>query len=185
MANILGDFRGVPLLDYIIDKWEGRQLTNNKNDLGGATIFGITEKLARECGFTRDMATMTYDEAVAIYSIKFWGPMSLDLVDDQKIAAQIMQAAINQGQPRWAKYVQEICNGFMAQDAKLKVDGYVGEQTICAINLSAAMHGLPVLSKAIHDRQQERYDKIVEKNSGQKGNREGWRRRAADFLITA
>lgn len=179
----MADFRGAKAIDYIIDVWEKRKYTNIPTDLGGPTIFGITEKLARRMGFTRDMQTMTFEEAIAIYSRAFWQPLSLDLLDSQLVAAQILQAAINQGQPLWSKYIQEVCNEMLPAARRVEVDGYVGPQTMCALNLVLTLKGEKVLSRTIYDKQKARYAQIILRNPKQKVNEVGWNRRADDFLV--
>lgn len=174
-----------PAIDKVL-KWEGKDIfTDDPDDPGGPTKSGCTEVEARAEGYKGDMKDMPLEIAIAVFKKKFWDPLCLDQVMDQDIAAQIMQAAVNQGLGRWKLYIQQACNFLMPGYEKLlSVDGSIGPKTLNAIN-TIAKSNRTGLSKRIYDIQQKRYDEVQINNPVLKKYRQGWDNRAKDFLITA
>lgn len=164
--------------------WEGQGVyTNNPADPGGETNSGVTITEARAAGYTGDMKSMPFDFVYKVFTTKFFNALRLDGIDDQDIANQILQAAVNQGAARWGLYIQQICNGlFTHADILLAIDGHPGAHTIAAIN-KLTLKNKAVFSEAIYNRQEKRYDEIVLKNPGLAWARTGWHNRAKDFLF--
>ena len=52
--------------------------SNDPNDPGGATRFGITEAVARANGYEGDMKDLPLDKAKSIYKAKYWDAVSGD-----------------------------------------------------------------------------------------------------------
>lgn len=46
--------------------------SNNARDNGGETMWGVTVKLARACGYAGEMKSMSLDTAKDIYRAEFW-----------------------------------------------------------------------------------------------------------------
>jgi lysozyme family protein len=157
--------------------------TDLKSDLGGPTRWGITEKTAREHGYTGDMKDLPYEFAAEVYRKSYWDTFSMDKVLDQDIANQVFQAGVNQGTARWKVYLQQACNSLLPGYAKLlAVDGVIGPKSIDAIN-QVAKSGRQALSSYLYKKQESRYDDIVTANPGQSVNRKGWGNRSKAFLI--
>jgi lysozyme family protein len=166
-------------------KWEKKgAYTNNPEDPGGETKSGIDIETARNYGYKGPMKDLPNDLADEIYKKVYWDPFRLDQVDDQEIANQILQAAVNQGVDRWKVYIQNICNEFLLVVEALIVDGMVGPRTVAAINSIITAGKRAELSKSIWQKQQDRYDYLIEKNSALAWAKNGWRNRALDFLIS-
>jgi lysozyme family protein len=66
-------------VENLIDEVIGREggYSNHPADRGGATRWGVTEKVARAHGYRGDMRSFPRGEAVAIYRRIYWsGPVS-------------------------------------------------------------------------------------------------------------
>lgn len=116
------------------------QYVHHKKDLGGATNFGITEKLARAYGYEGDMRDLTWPEAEAIYYLEFIKRPNFDAVEDVSwaIARELFEIAINIGNgPHnascWLQRLLNVANleGKLYND--LTVDGKIGNVTISAL----------------------------------------------------
>ena len=82
-------------LNYIF-KVEGGY-TDDKNDRGGKTTWGITEEEARDFGYTGDMQNLTKDFAKNIYLKKYYLGNKLDKIIDDRVALSIFDWAVNSG----------------------------------------------------------------------------------------
>lgn len=118
-------------LDVVLDH-EGRKYTNDPNDHGGPTKFGIalnedTEALTRLLGrkpTVEDIMNLTEDQAGWIFKEYYWNPLRLDEVKDEKICLVIFDMGVLIG--RSAKLVQAVCD--------VDRDGHIGPITLTAIN---------------------------------------------------
>lgn len=52
-------------IDFVLDNEGGK--SNRKNDRGGTTNFGITDKFLRSINYHKKAFELTRDEAVSIY----------------------------------------------------------------------------------------------------------------------
>jgi lysozyme family protein len=68
---------------------------NNPVDPGGETNFGVTAKVARECGYYGPIREMTKEQAKDIYATKYWLP-ALDGLP-YVVAFQIFDMSVNSG----------------------------------------------------------------------------------------
>ena len=151
-------------LDYIF-KVEGG-FTDDENDRGGATNFGIIEEEAREFGYTGDMRNLTKDFAKNIYLKKYYLGNKLDKVINNKVALSIFDWAVNSG-GRGIKKAQIIANRF---GANLVIDGIVGKKTLEAIN---AIDPKMFLNE-YHEMQRTFYKNLAARDSSQEGFLKGW-----------
>lgn len=95
---------------------------NNPVDPGGATMYGITERVARAHGYAGDMHDIPLDLAKSIAKAEYWNPYQCDQMPPL-IAFQVMDAAYNGGRP--AQWLQ--------QAVGVSADGVIGAQTIKAV----------------------------------------------------
>lgn len=100
---------------------------NDPKDPGGATNFGITEKVARENGYHFDMRYMTKEVAIDIYKKEYWDKCRCDDMPFA-VAFQVFDAAVNHGVRNASQWIQRECGA--------SPDGIIGNQTIKAINSS-------------------------------------------------
>ncbi len=123
-------------LDKILNL-EGKY-SNNPSDSGGKTMYGITEATARAEGYDGDMKDLPIDIAKSIYYERYWKPLLLDdiTVLSGSIASELFDTAVNQGVGKASKYLQRCLNSLNRQGldyVDIKLDGYVGKQTLAAL----------------------------------------------------
>ena len=151
-------------LDYIFEVEGG--YTDDKNDRGGATNFGITEEEAREFGYAGDVRNLTKDFAKNIYLKKYYLGNKLDKVINNKVALSIFDWAVNSGR-RGIKKAQIVANKF---GANLIIDGIIGNKTLEAINSINP----EVFLKEYHEMQRAFYKNLAAKDSTQEDFLKGW-----------
>lgn len=120
--------------------------TNNPNDAGGETIWGITEKVARENGYTGPMAAMPRDTAVRIYKLEYVVGPGFDrvwaLAGD--LGAELIDIGINMGTATAGMWLQRALNALNRQQkdyADVPVTGNVGPLTMQALNAYLTCRG--------------------------------------------
>ncbi|WP_312999669.1 glycosyl hydrolase 108 family protein [Leclercia sp.] len=162
-------------LDQIIDatiKAEGGYV-NDPADSGGATNYGITEKVARANGYTGDMRSLPLATAKQIYRNEYLvKPGFADFPSE--IAAELFDTGVNMGPATAAKFLQRAINAL--QGSSLTVDGKMGPATKSAVNayLASRVNSASILLKALNCLQGVRYIEIVEKNPSQRKFVNGW-----------
>lgn len=139
----------------------------DKNDAGGETNFGISKRSYPNV----DIKGLTKDGAIAIYYTDFWCKGPYETLADSALASKVFNTAVNAGQSRAIKLLQQAAN---AQGAKLVVDGLAGPKTIAAIN---AMHGPSVL-QSYREAQAAFYLAIIARDPSQAKFKNGWIKRA-------
>lgn len=121
----------------ILLKHEGGY-SNHKHDRGGATMWGVTEKVAREHGYAGDMRHLPMELAKSIYRKMYWDSVRADELPGA-VRFSVFDAAVNSGVDRAIKWLQEAVGA--------KADGAFGPQTMAAIkeqdpaNLNAKYNG--------------------------------------------
>nr|DAT04569.1 MAG TPA: Lysozyme [Caudoviricetes sp.] len=153
-------------LDYIF-KVEGGY-TNDKNDKGGETKYGITKERARECGYKGNMQDLTKATAQKIYEEKYYKAKKLDQVKNDKMALSIFDFSVNAGR-YGIKKAQEAVNKVYEKNV-LSVDGVIGPQTLKYLNEVNVTNFLPVY----HNLQREYYKSLAKKDTTQNDFLKGW-----------
>lgn len=92
-------------------------LTNDPNDPGGQTNFGLTKD------DTPNPAALTKDQAISIYQSKYWGPSHSDKLPSA-VAVMHFDTAVNQGLNAAARLLQTALG--------VAVDGNIGPVTLGA-----------------------------------------------------
>ncbi len=151
-------------LDYIFEVEGG--FTDDENDRGGKTTWGITEEEAREFGYTGDMRNLTKDFAKNIYLKKYYLGNKLDKILNDKVALSIFDWAVNSGR-RGIKKAQIVANKF---GANLVIDGIIGNKTLEAINAIDPKMFL----KEYHEMQRTFYKNLAARDNSQEGFLKGW-----------
>ena len=152
------------IFDYLM-KVEGGY-SNDKNDRGGKTKYGIIEEEARDFGYTGDMQDLTKELAKNIYLKKYYLGNKLDKVINDKVALSICDWAVNSG-GKGIKKAQIVANKF---GANLVIDGIVGNKTLEAINAIDPEAFL----KEYHEMQRTFYKNLAAKDSTQEDFLKGW-----------
>ena len=151
-------------LDYIFEVEGG--FTDDENDRGGKTKYGIIEEEARKFGYTGDMRNLTKDFAKNIYLKKYYLGNKLDKILDDKVALSIFGWAVNSGR-RGIKKAQIVANKF---GANLVIDGIIGNKTLEALNAADPEKFLEVY----HNLQRIYYRSKVEADKTQEDFLTGW-----------
>lgn len=144
--------------------------SNNRNDSGGETKYGITKQVAIAYGYTGKMKDLPRSLAFQIYEDLFWKTLRLDEVCSLSdlIAAEIADTGVNMGCYRAARFLQRSLNvlnlkGEIYPD--LKIDGVLGSQSVSALKdylNYRKSDGESVLLKALNGLQTARYISLAE-----------------------
>jgi len=102
----------------------GARFTDNQDDRGGATKYGISQRAYPNL----DIASLTEDQAKAIYKRDYWDRVCGDLLKSQSVAENVFDTAVNMGPTTATKLVQMILG--------VAIDGKFGPATLDAANRS-------------------------------------------------
>lgn len=113
--------------------------SDDPSDSGGKTNHGITEKVARQSGYTGDMRDLSLQQAQDIYVTQYILGPKLDKVYDidQQLGYDLIDFGINQGPVLSVKMLQRWLNAFNDGEKYYKdqsVDGVVGASTLGQLN---------------------------------------------------
>ena len=106
--------------DLLMDREGG--YSNDPDDPGGETMWGVTARVARSYGYTGPMRELPKDTAMAICKKHYWDPLRLDEFEG-RVSFQVLDAHYNGGHPVvW-----------MQQASGAHPDGVLGPATIAAV----------------------------------------------------
>lgn len=162
-------------LDQIIDatiKAEGGYV-NDPADSGGATRYGITERVARANGYTGSMRDLPLQTARDIYKREYAEKPGFTVFPSE-IAAELFDTGVNMGTSAATKFLQRAVNALYGSG--LVVDGKMGPATRKAVTgyLASRSNASDILVKALNGLQCTRYIEIVEANPTQRKFINGW-----------
>lgn len=147
---------------------------DDRNDPGGKTHHGVTEKVARADGFKGDMRDLTRDQAVEIYARKYVEGPGFDRLVQRSVALgeEMVDTGVNLGPRRPGCYIQMALNSLNRQQADyrdLKVDCQVGPATLAAYDALAKRRGerkaCEMVLKLIEAQQAAHYLSLADGNS--------------------
>lgn len=157
--------------------------SNHVGDLGGETMYGITQNVAREHGYRGDMRALPRDLAFSIYANEYWHKLRLDEVASisAAVAAEIADTGVNMGQGIAVRFLQTALNA-MGRDGQLypdlKVDGGLGPITLAAFGAYTTARGNDdgdaVMIAALNALQGARYIEIALEAPKQRAFTFGW-----------
>lgn len=155
---------------------------DHPSDLGGPTIWGITERVARENGYTKPMHVMSREEAKVIYLKRYIQVPGFDKIHEVSavVGCELIDTGINQGVPTASLFFQRALNALNCQAKHypdLKIDGDCGPRTL--INFKAYMakrgkDGELVMLRVLDSLQGARYVDITEKRVENEDFTFGW-----------
>lgn len=156
--------------------------SDDARDLGGKTNWGITEKVAREHGYTGDMRALGLKQARAIYKSAYWDALNLDAVDalSPAVAHELFDTGVNMGVRMAALFLQRILNVFNRAGSDYEdvvMDGRVGDRTVHALRAILSRRGKlgeTVLLRALNALQGARYIEITENRRENEAFVFGW-----------
>ena len=135
------------------------------DDPGGATMYGVTERVAREHGYTGAMQDLTLDFAKSVYRKSYWDACQCEFMPDV-IKYPLFDAAVNSGSGQAIKWLQSA--------AGVKSDGAIGPMTRSAV--AVADHGVlrqQMIGKRL---------RFMTELKNWTANSRGWSRRIAALL---
>lgn len=160
--------------------------TDNPNDPGGATNWGITLSVLQAQGSLgdidgdgdvdkEDVKIMPKETAMAIYKETYWN--GDDLVS-QAIAEKNFDMGVNMGTGTAGKYLQQAA---VMCGQSLVADGKVGQKTIAAVNACDES----ALMTALCDVQENHYWYIVQRDLEKNAATRGWPNQLIEDAILA
>lgn len=176
-------------IEFLLPREGG--LSENPNDSGGITNFGISlrflrslssEKLRRYGIFEpvndNTIKLLTISQAKFIYKGEFWEGNRLDEIESQQLVNYIFDMYVNHGIAQANKLVQRAVCAATFMRNYLRDDGLLGDKTISAIN-SLGEQLLPI-TMAIRS---EFYRNLVVLRPKDEANLDGWLNRCYDLSM--
>jgi lysozyme family protein len=165
---------------------EGSKFTNDPDDPGGATKWGITLRSAQEDLLDLDLnhdgtvteeelKNITKEEASAYYKRRWWLD-SYDRIDVQIIATKLIDTAVNVGQKPAVAFLQRT---LVSLRYILAVDGVFGADTLNLLNWCCGTHGFRNVLNGMEQHQWASYQRWIEAKPAREKYRKGLRKRAA------
>ena len=171
------------MIARLIRSREGRVPTDDPDDRGGPTRFGITQAAIddwnRIVPGRRIAALAAVDEARAgeIYERVYLGHYRIGEIADALLRESVFDAAVNQGP---AVAVRLLQGAMLDAGLKVALDGRLGPETLGRLN-TAPREVRALVADSFVDRRRRRYDALIAGNPGQAKFRRGWYRRAEAF----
>lgn len=152
----------------------GSKFTNDKDDPGGATKYGISLRFLKGTGSDGDIdgdgdididdiKNLNEVESSKLYKKYFWDKMNLDLIDNELLKLHLFSHGVNAGNSVAVKILQKILG--------VTVDGKLGRTTAMVAN---AYSNQPKLVQGYASARKVYYDNIVVKNAALKKYIKGW-----------
>lgn len=114
----------------------GKKYTNDPNDLGAGTKYGISDArdgkvdgladLNNDGKGDKPIKDLSEDDAICMYKKQYYDPCKCDLINNELLALHVFDFAVNAGISRSIKYLQKT--------AGVGSDGIFGKQTLEAVN---------------------------------------------------
>jgi len=160
------------LIDDILRREGG--FVDHAADRGGATNYGITqETLAnwRSRSVSVDeVRDLTEDEAREIYAARYVVEPRFSDIEDEDLAALVVDCAVNHGPTRAARWLQKA--------AGVTTDGKVGPITLEAVN---SQDGMDLYCAVLAERCRF-YGRLITRVPSQAAFAAGWANRVAEFI---
>ncbi|MFC6197795.1 glycoside hydrolase family 108 protein [Ponticaulis profundi] len=168
------------LIDPLLEREGG--YVDHPADPGGATNYGITERVARRHGYRGHMRDLPRAVAKHIYAVDYWdGPGFAAVAEhSEAIAEELFDTGVNMGVGVASAFLQRALNGFNQQKrlyADIREDGNIGPRTIETLKLYLSKRdhrAEKVMLAALNGFQVERYFVIAEGRSSSEDFLYGW-----------
>lgn len=157
---------------------------NDPRDAGGATKYGITEKVARAHGYTGRMQDLPRELAFNIYYADYISGPRFDQVFTagyELLAEELIDTGVNMGPSVAAKFLQRWLTALNNEGKlypDLSADGMIGPRTISALKSLGSVRGVAtvdkILTSACNSSQAARYLDLAEKTESQEAFLWGW-----------
>lgn len=164
-------------------KNEGSVYTNDPDDSGGPTKYGITKKTyERFYGIEVDDAeieAMTPAIAKQIYAAHYWAPMRGGEIKSVALAIAFFDCAVLYGVGTTRNLIRRalsLCG------APIKLEGKIDDETLGFINLMEGGTQRILLMNTFHNLILSRIKQVIVENPKNEKYRRGWNNRAARLL---
>lgn len=119
---------------------------NDPDDPGGATKYGITEKVARDWGYQGDMEALPKSTALKIYETLYVKEPGFDkfVEINPAVAHKLIDAGVNVGTARVSIWLQKALNTYSLSGTNyplINEDGIIGQKTIAAYKALEKIQG--------------------------------------------
>ncbi len=104
------------------------QFSDHPDDPGGATCWGVTERVARANGYDGDMRVLPVEMAKDIYRRQYWTAVQAEELPPA-LRYAVFDAAVNSGAQQAIKWLQASVGA--------SVDGRIGAQTLTMARAAA------------------------------------------------
>lgn len=155
--------------------------SNDEDDPGGATNFGITQEDLDDyhvkLGLPANVIDLTRDDAAKFYKLMWWDRFHYEAINSIDIATKVFDLAVNVGACEACKLLQRalIWCGY----STLVVDGILGPKTLAATN-ECTLHGREEdLMTELCEEARDYYSTITEENPKLYKFLKGWLKRAS------
>ncbi len=154
--------------------------SNNPDDSGGKTAWGITEDVARANGYEGLMWSMPVATAKRIYKAQYWDTLFLDDCPSTRVAHEMFDTGVNCGIGVAGEFLQRALNALNRKQRDypdMKVDGVPGPVTQHALRKFLEQRGdegEAVLLKALNCLQGARYVRLAEQREKDETFLYGW-----------
>lgn len=172
------------VVDTMLDALVAREgdYSNNPNDRGGPTRYGITEQTARAHGYQGDMRMLPREKALDIYRQQYWAePNFYDVsLRYPHLAEKLFDCGVNMGPKVATRFLQRALNGLnrgASEYPDTPEDGSIGNMTLGALDAfkqHRGDEGEGVLLTAVKGQQVVRYIEICEKSQNNEAFLYGW-----------
>ena len=168
------------LIAEVIDKEGG--YSNDPNDSGGETNFGITVSVARVNGYLADMSKMPRSVAEQIYEKKYWTDPCFHKVHNVyiNVAREMFDTGVNCGTGKAIEFLQMALNALNRQGKDypdIDEDCEIGPITMAALTKYRKKRGADgevVLLKALNCLQGARYIELSRNRQTDENFVYGW-----------
>lgn len=155
---------------------------DDPSDSGGATKYGITERVARKHNYQGHMRDLPLDLAKRIYFVDYWVPAGCDRIQPNypELAYELFDSVVNIGIATPVKWLQRALNAFNNTGtlyADLLVDGQFGpstERALAAFYSIRKQEGEKILLAAMNSQQGSFYLGLVEQRQKDEKFVYGW-----------
>ena len=171
-------------VDVAIEILIGKEgdFVDNPKDSGGATRWGITERVARRHGYEGAMKDFPRNQAVLIYRHEYFiAPGFADVfILSQSIGSELFDSGVNLGPSVPAIWFQRCLNVLNLEEKlypDLLADGDIGPKTLAALSSYLKHRGAQgelVLLRALNCLQGARYIELAEKREKDETFIFGW-----------
>ena len=164
-------------LDQVL-KWEGSRFTNDPDDRGGATRYGVIQTRYDQFRDNADLPrqsvrAITMPEVEHIYRRYYWDAVKADDLP-APLDTVVFDAGVNHGTGRAAEWLQKLVG--------VDADGLIGAKTLAAVKAATSDAGMgaeKALATRYCDRREAFYEAIAQ--GRQRKFLKGWMNRLQDL----